>query len=100
MADEFFLRSTSFILTGFFNMYLKTWDLRLYFPSVLRIFIALKNPTFSAGFELADLGSYGKYAITRPPRVVILMNYPLAVHGLRENDGSRTESFCEEIWWP
>jgi len=32
--------------------------------------------------------------------VVILMNYPLAVHGLRENDGSRTESFCEEIWWP
>jgi hypothetical protein len=29
---------------------------------VLRIFIVLKNPSFSAGFEPAKLGSNGKHA--------------------------------------
>jgi hypothetical protein len=35
---------------------------------VLQIFITLKNPSFSAGFEPANLGSSGKHATTRPPR--------------------------------
>jgi hypothetical protein len=35
---------------------------------VLRIFITLKNPSSSAGFEPANLGSSGKHATTRPPR--------------------------------
>jgi hypothetical protein len=37
---------------------------RLYFLSkevVLRIFIALNNPSLSAGFEPANVGSSGKY---------------------------------------
>jgi hypothetical protein len=34
---------------------------------VLGIFITLKNPSSSAGFELVNLGTTGKHA-TRPPR--------------------------------
>ena len=37
-----------------------TWDRRLYF--------ALKNPTASAGFEPANLGTKGQYATSRPPK--------------------------------
>jgi hypothetical protein len=36
-----------------------TWNRRLYFPPkevMLRIFITLKNSSFSAGFESANLG--------------------------------------------
>jgi hypothetical protein len=42
-----------------------TWGRRLYFlcvEGVLRIFIALKNPSSLAGFEPANLGSKGKHA--------------------------------------
>ena len=35
---------------------------------VLRIFFALKNPTSSAGFEPANLGSKGQHATSRPPK--------------------------------
>jgi hypothetical protein len=35
---------------------------------VLRIFFALKNPTVSAGFEPATLGSEGQHATSRPPK--------------------------------
>jgi hypothetical protein len=35
---------------------------------VLRIFITLENPSSSAGFEPANLGSSGKHVTTRPPR--------------------------------
>jgi hypothetical protein len=35
---------------------------------VLRIFVALKNPSSSAGFEPTSLGSSGKHATTIPPR--------------------------------
>jgi hypothetical protein len=31
-------------------------------------FFALKNPTASAGFEPADLGSKGQHATPRPPK--------------------------------
>jgi hypothetical protein len=34
---------------------------------VLRIFFALKNPTASAEFEPANLGSKGQHATSRPP---------------------------------
>jgi hypothetical protein len=34
----------------------------------LRIFITLKTPSSSAGFEPANFGSSGKHATTRPPR--------------------------------
>jgi hypothetical protein len=40
--------------------------------SVLRIFIALKNPSFSAGFESAYVGFNGKHATTRSPRTTCL----------------------------
>ena len=48
-----------------------TWDKRLYFPSEGRRaedFFALKNPTFSAGFEPANLGTKGQHATSRPPK--------------------------------
>jgi hypothetical protein len=36
---------------------------------VLRIFIALKNPTSSAGFEPANLGIRGQHATSAPPKL-------------------------------
>jgi hypothetical protein len=36
--------------------------------SVLRIFFAPKNPTASAGFEPANLGTKGQHATPRPPK--------------------------------
>jgi hypothetical protein len=45
-----------------------------YFPSeegVLRIFFALKNPTASAGFEPADLGTKGQHATYRAPKPLL-----------------------------
>jgi hypothetical protein len=48
-----------------------TWDWRLYFPSEGRRaedFFALKNPTTSAGFEPANLGTKGQHATSRPPK--------------------------------
>jgi hypothetical protein len=38
---------------------------------MLRIFIILKNPSSSAGFELVNLVSSGKHATTRPPRMTM-----------------------------
>ena len=35
---------------------------------VLRIFFAPKNPTVSAGFEPANLGTKGQHATPRPPK--------------------------------
>jgi len=35
---------------------------------VLRIFFALKNPTASAGFEPANLGTKGQHTTSRPPK--------------------------------
>ena len=46
-----------------------TWDRRLYFPSEGRHaedFFALKNPTASAGFEPANLGTKGQHTTPRP----------------------------------
>ena len=34
-------------------------------------FFALKNPTASAGFEPAKLGTKGQHATTRPPKPLI-----------------------------
>ena len=48
-----------------------TWDRRLYFPSEGRRaenFFALKNPTASAGYEPANLGTKGQHATSRPPK--------------------------------
>ena len=48
-----------------------TWGKRLYFPSEGRRaenFFALKNPTASAGFEPANLGTKGQHAASRPPK--------------------------------
>ena len=46
-----------------------TWDERLYSPSKGKCaedFFALKNPTASAGFEPANLGTKGQHATSRP----------------------------------
>ena len=50
-----------------------TWHRRLYFPSEGRRaedFFALKNPTDSAGFEPANLGTKCQHATPRPPKHV------------------------------
>jgi hypothetical protein len=50
------------------------WDRRLYFPSEGRRaeeFFALKNPTASAGFEPANLGTKGQHATSRPPKPML-----------------------------
>ena len=51
-----------------------TLDRRFYFPSEGRRaedFFALKNPTASAGFEPANLGTKGQYATSRPPKPIV-----------------------------
>jgi hypothetical protein len=68
-----FAESDDFHVTfGFFYMPKSTtWDRRLYFPSEGRRaedFFALKNPTASAGFELANLGTKGQHTTSRPPK--------------------------------
>ena len=48
-----------------------TWDGRLYFPSEGRRpedFFAMKNPTASAWFEPANLGTKGQHATSRPSK--------------------------------
>ena len=40
---------------------------------VLRIFFRPKNPTASAGFEPANLGTKGQHATARPPKPIVCM---------------------------
>ena len=74
MADEFCLKIPDFHVT--FRDLLNAVNLRHGtdgFTSppkegVLRIFFALKNPTASAGFKPANLGTKGQHATSRPPK--------------------------------
>ena len=75
MADEFCLKIPDFHVT--FMDLLHTVNLRhgtngftsLPEEGVLRIFFfALKNPSASAGFEPANLGTKGQLATSRPPK--------------------------------
>ena len=55
-----------------------TWDTRLYFPSERRRaedFFALKNPTASAGFEAANLGTKDQHATSRRPKPQCVCKY-------------------------
>jgi hypothetical protein len=45
---------------------------------VLLIFITHKNPSSSAGFEAANLGSSGRHATTRPSRAALFVIYILS----------------------
>jgi len=63
-----------------------TWDRRLYFPSEGRRaedFFALKNPTASAGFEPANLGTKGHHATPRPPKSLCRMYICMYVCNVR-----------------
>jgi len=66
------MSGSSFCLNSDFHVNLSTtWDRRLYFPSEGRRaedFFCPKNPTASAGFEPADLGTKGQHATSRPPK--------------------------------
>ena len=88
MTDEFCLKMPDFHVT--FRDLLHAVNLRhgtngftsLPKEGVLRIFFALKNPTASAGFERANLGTKGQHATSRPPKPLSLdlMGYrPLTV---------------------
>jgi hypothetical protein len=55
-----------------------TWGRRLYFPSEGRHagdFSTLKNPTASAGFEPANLGTRGQHAFSRSPKPLLLRGF-------------------------
>ena len=72
MADEFCLKMSDFHVT--FRDLLHAVNLRhgtngftsLPKEGVLRIFFALKNPTASAGFEPANLGTKGQHRPQKP----------------------------------
>jgi hypothetical protein len=54
-----------------FHLIVELFYRRLYFPSEGRRtedFSALKNPTASAGFEPANLGTKGQHATSKPPK--------------------------------
>ena len=75
MADEVFLKIPDFHVTFRDLLHAVTWDKRFYFPSERRRaenFFALKNPLASAGFELANLGTKGQHATSRPPKPLTL----------------------------
>ena len=83
MADEFCLKMPDFHVT--FRDLLHALNLRLYFPSegtCAEDFFALKNPTASAGFEPANLGTKGQHATFRPPKPlnVAVTNTWFSVH--------------------
>jgi len=46
---------------------------------VLRIFSPLKNPTASAGFEPANLGTKGQHATPRPPKPLQIDHYEIQI---------------------
>ena len=79
MDDEFCLKMPDFHLT--FRDLLHAVNLRHGtggFTSppkagVLRTFFALKNPTALAGFELANLGTIGQHATSRPPKPLLIV---------------------------
>ena len=74
MADEFYLKIPDFHVTFRDLLHaVNLWHGKNGFTSlpkegVLRIFFALKNPTASAGFEPANLGTKSQHATSRPPK--------------------------------
>ena len=75
-----------------------TWDRRLYLPSEGRRaedFFALKNPTASAGFEPANLGTKCQHATSRPPNSVNLTVRPVDVNDLQR---FWSECFSNTAW--
>jgi hypothetical protein len=69
--------SASTLHLGIFYMP-QIYDMGLHFPSEGRragYFFALKNPTVSAGFEPANLGTRDQHATSRPPKPLCLLCY-------------------------
>ena len=76
MAEEFCLKMTDFHVTV--RDLLHAVNLRhgtkgfIFLPREGVLFFALKNPTASAGFEPANLGTKGQHATSRPPKPLVL----------------------------
>ena len=76
-----------------------TWDRRLYFPSEGRRvedFFTLKNPTASAMFEPANLGTKGQHATSRPPKP---LHTPLDVNALHKFLYPCLHGYVITLWW-
>ena len=77
-----------------------TWDTRLYFPSEGRpaedFFFALKNPTTSAGFEPANLGTKGQHATSRPPKPhhKAVNNFSIKIDEVKPLSSNETICWC------
>jgi hypothetical protein len=71
-SDKFRLEFDFHVILDIFDMP-QSATLRLYFPSEGRRaenFFTLKNPTASAGFKPANLGTKGQHATSRPPKPI------------------------------
>ena len=81
-ADYFFLRGLFFQAWGSLtSLKSQTRGPQLKVPPgglVLRIFTSWKNPSTSAGFEPANLGSRGEHVTPRPPRTTGRMLFYLS----------------------
>ena len=99
MVDEFCLKMIDFHVTFRDILHGTNGFTSLPKERVLRIFFTLKNPTASAGFEPANLGTKGQQATSRPPKPLglvtsycchFLHKFPLYCHSRR----------CTERWLP
>ena len=85
MADEFCLKMPDFHVTfrdllHAVNLHGTNGFTSLPKGGVLRIFFALKNPTASAGFEPANLGTKAQHATSRPQKphaMLVTQDYDL-----------------------
>ena len=95
MADEFCLKMPDFHVT--FRDLLYGVNIRngtngftsLPKEGVLRTFFALKNPTASARFEPANLGTKGQHATSRPPKTQSFFKNSLALWLNMEEDADK-----------
>ena len=73
-----------------------TWDKRLYFLSEGR---RAEDPTASAGFEPAKLGTKGQHATSRPPKPLTATYYPQSVSNTKKKmlalDKKIISMYCE-----
>ena len=77
-----------------------TWDKRLYLPSKgkrAEDFFTLKNPTASAEFAPANLGTKGQHATSRPPKPfrihTYVRTYIHAYKGIRTKQSKHNSPF-------
>ena len=105
MADEFCLKTPDFhdLLYAVNLRYGTNGFTPLPKEGVLRILFALKNPTVSAWFEPANLGTKGQHATSRPPKPIVGRCYRNTLYQLHrrysdEESGKITKNEQTCLW--